>query len=187
MFSNPVKRDGKGNITKIVLTKKIFKKLDKESQGKFVPSTFSVKKLCSVGKHPEYFNQVKNRIFRELAEDSSLGNYIYLNPEDLDDVWLSWKGAFFLDEVLTSYFSHNFIRYVIRLCQSLDKSKRISCDLSKALSDMPTPDLKDFINRFDEYLPGDKADEARQDFKRLALTELKGRSWIYRQKKGLHI
>lgn len=187
MFHNQIKTDNDGNVTEVVLTKRFFKKLDKKSKGKFTPSTFSIKKLCSAGGHPEYFNQIRNRVFRELAGDSTLGNYIYLNPEDLEDVWLSWKGAFFLDEVLTAYFNVEFIQYVIRLGRSIDESKRADYDLHKELASMSTSDLKDFVNRFDEYLPGNKENKAKQELKDLAQTELNGRGWLHRPKRGVHI
>ncbi|MVB12349.1 hypothetical protein CAFE_30830 [Caprobacter fermentans] len=187
MPNGSAKNDSGGDFVPIVLTKKIFKKLDKQSKGKFIPSTFSVKKLCNVGGHPEYFNQIRNRIFRELSKDSTVGDYIYLSPEDLEDVWLSWRGAFFLDEVLTGYFSTEFIQYVVEIGRDIDRSKRADYDLHKELTGMSTSDLKDFINRFDEYLPGSKTDKAKQDLKELAQTELDGRGWLHCLKRGIHI
>jgi len=175
MFNKPIKTDSEGNITELNITKKIRKQLREAHKNDFRPNTSSMKKLCSIGGHPEYFIQIRNRILRELEQDNGLGEFVSFDLEDLQDIRLTTDGVFIFFEILTSYFDDKDIRDLFILMREADKPERADYDLRQSLSSMTKKELKDFIAGYKDYIPEKGMEEAKQILMDMAQEELKKR------------
>lgn len=175
MFNKPIKTDSEGNITEITITEKMQKRLRKAHKDDFMPCSTSIKKMCDEGSHPEYFNQIRNRIFRELEEDSELGNYVAIDLNDFEDVRLTADGVFIFFEILTSYFKDDDVRDMLVLMKKMDESARARYNLEHSLSRMTKQELKDFIAGYKDYIPEKGMEEAKQILMDMVQEKLKKR------------
>lgn len=72
--------------------------------------TASIKKMSEIAGHPEYFNQIKNRLLTAAERSDSIGNYIYWDLKSPDDISLSHDGIEALIDILKGYFSESDLR-----------------------------------------------------------------------------
>lgn len=179
VFNKPVKADNVINIAEAKITPAMKKQFVKAHRDEYKPYSVSVKVMCQKVERPEYFIQIKNRILRELEENSDLGDYIIFDLADLQDIRLTVDGVFIFFEILTSYFDEKDVRELFILMRQMEEGNKAAFELQQSLSGMTKKDLKDFIKQYSAYVPEKGMEEAKQILLVRARAELKKRRGLF--------
>lgn len=145
----------------------------------FVPYTLSIKKLCEKTDKLQYFNQIRNRILRELVQDESLVDFVRFNANNLNDVYLDNDGVLMFSEILIGYFEEEIIKGLWMNIRNLNKFRKNEYDLQHMFDNFSIPDLLKLIKEAERYNPEEKnLKDAKQTVINQAHAELKKRSII---------
>lgn len=106
------------------------------------PYTVSIYKLCDNAGKLDCFNQIRNRIFRELEEDEQMAGYVAISVEDFGDIYLSDEGVFMFSEILMGYFEKETIIDLWKYIRELNRRKKSAEDLQSEIHKLTTKSLK---------------------------------------------
>lgn len=141
-----------------VAMKRIAKQIKHDDE--FKPSTVSIREMCELHDGQKYFNQIRNRIYRELDQNLDMGDYIYINLEDKEDIRLTGDGVFIFFEILTGYFDENHVR---DLCMYLCRKNRYEekeYQLAHSFDGCTVPELKKLKETYSKYEAKNADEEA---------------------------
>ena len=128
------------------LNKKIANKIKKIKPDKgFTPYTMSLYKLCEQTGKPEYFNQIRNRIYRELEENESLSDYVRISTDHLENIFLCNDGVLIFSEILIDYFGEVEIKSIWMHMRELNKISKQEYDNEHMFDNFSISDLLYFI------------------------------------------
>lgn len=96
----------------------------------FKPSTVSIREMCELHDGQKYFNQIRNRIYRELDQNLDLGDYIYIDLKDKEDIRLTGDGVFIFFEILAGYFDENHVRDLCMYLCRKNRCEEMECQLT---------------------------------------------------------
>lgn len=127
----------------------------------FKPSTVSIRKMCELHDGQKYFNQIRNRIYRELDQDPDMGgDYVYINLEDKEDINLTGDGVFIFFEILTGYFDEDNVRDpCMYLCRK-NRYEEKEYQLVHGFDNFTVPELKKLKETYSKYEAKNADDEA---------------------------
>ena len=139
---------------KLNKTNKHFEKKYKDS---FKPECLNLKALCEYHNRPEYFNQIRNRIYRATEQDEELGDYILLDLNDLENIHLDTDGIIMFREILSGYFDLNELADIMVEMRRRNETKKFMYDFKQALKTFSNKQLKEYKQNFTKGLTtGDK-------------------------------
>lgn len=135
--------------------KKIFKKirktkkhLDKKHKDDFMPERLNLKALCKYHNKSEYFNQIRNRIYRATEQNEELNDYIFINIDDLENIYLDTDGIIMFREILLGYFDGNELADLMCEIRQQNEVHKFYYDFKTALKTFSTKQLKDYKQQF---------------------------------------
>lgn len=111
-----------------VAMKRIAKQIKHDDE--FKPSTVSIREMCELHDGQKYFNQIRNRIYRELDQNLDLGDYIYIDLKDKEDIRLTGDGVFIFFEILAGYFDENHVRDLCMYLCRKNRCEEMECQLT---------------------------------------------------------
>lgn len=153
-----------------VIHKETKKKINKPLQ-----HSVSITSMCKTVGHPEYFEQIRNRVFREMEQDKTVGDYVYIDG-DMKDIFLGADGVCYLSDLLMGYFEKKDIVSLHQYMSDLDSQERIKSQFVNSLKITSTPDIKEFLSVVDGW---DCESDTKQYVRNFAVDELDSR-------KGFH-
>lgn len=134
------------------------------------PNTASIYLMCECYNRPEYFNQIVNRIAREVEQFPDLLEHIAINPAHITDIWLDGDGVCVLSDILTGYFPNEDIVSLYRYLRINDKKQKNEYNMFQSLRSHSKEELTTLLRDIEskdvptEQQPGkDRAIKLLQD------------------------
>lgn len=139
---------------KLNKTKKHFEKKYKDS---FKPECLNLKALCEHHNRPEYFNQIRNRVYRAAEQNEELCDYILLDLNNLENIYLDTDGIIMFREILSGYFDLNELADIMVEMRRRNEMNKFIYDFKQALKTFSNKQLKEYKQNFTKGLTtGDK-------------------------------
>lgn len=138
-------------------TLRAIRKISKEKSGEnvFHPHYITVDGLSEKVGHPEYAQQVKNRVWEKMDEDEEYMDYAMLDFNHPDDLCITAEGVTAFFDILSGYFDPDALTGVAEYMKRLDKIdrneleiKRIEKQCRQAIKQAPTESLKGYVAEF---------------------------------------
>lgn len=121
--------------------RKAKKKLERKHTDDFTPYRASLKRMCEKYAKPEYFTPIRNRIYRE-SEESDL-DYVYINLNDLEDIYLDSTSIIAFWDILKGYFDIDFLIDFRRCLSVINEEEKFYWDFAKAIRTAKISQLKE--------------------------------------------
>ena len=181
------------------LCRKIWKAATKEtrrSADEFHPHYVSINCIAEKVEHPEYAEQVKNRLWRELESHmEEYGDYVMFSFAHPNDLGLTWEGITAFMDILAAYFDPEALSATakyMRQLDELDKSdmriKRLERERRQLMEQAPTTMLKKLV---EEYRASGTMGGTKMDDETCSLieAELQSRGPLHflKQRKGIRM
>ena len=136
------------NLRKTI--QRIIRKETKKKINEPLQHSVSITSMCKTVGHPEYFEQIRNRIFREMEQDKTVGDYVYMDG-DMKDIFLGADGVCYLSDLLMGYFKEKDIVGLHQYMVDLDTEEKIKFQFVNSLKITSTPDIKEFLSVIDGW------------------------------------
>lgn len=155
------------------------RKMKKSKPTGYIPHTVSIFKLCQKADKLQYFNQIRNRILRELEQHESMGDYVRFDPNNMADLFLDDDGVFIFCDILYGYFPEQDIIDLWKYTRDLNRYGKMEYDYEHLFDNFTVADLKEFIKGYIAYEPEAGQEEAKQMLLDKAHNELKNRKRLF--------
>lgn len=129
--------------------RKAKKKLERKHADDFTPYRASLKLMCERYAKSEYFTPIRNRIYRE-SEESNL-DYVYINLNDLEDIYLDSTSIIAFWDILKGYFDIDFLRAFRRWLSVTNEEEKFYWDFAKAIKMAKISQLKEQQQAYEKY------------------------------------
>jgi hypothetical protein len=153
--------------------KKVLKAIRKMSKARssedvFHPHYLTIDGLSEKVGHPEYAQQVKNRVWKKMDEDEKYMDYTMIDFNHPDDLCITAEGVTAFFDILSGYFDPEALIDVVKYMQRLDqidknelKIRQTKKQLKLAIKEWPTDGLKTYITEFKASgtMCGEKVDD----------------------------
>lgn len=133
--------------------RKTFQRINGEDV--FHPHYLTIDGLCEKVGHPEYAQQVKNRVWEKMDEDEKYMDYTMIDFNHPDDLCITADGITAFFDVFSGYFDPEALTDVAKYMQRLDEAERNELEIKRIekirwqlLKKAPTSMLKGFIAEF---------------------------------------
>ncbi|MDE6788476.1 MAG: hypothetical protein K2J47_04055 [Ruminococcus sp.] len=120
--------------------KKVFKKLNRQHEGEFVPCSVNLLKWCEKAEMPQNYNWIVNLLFKECDEDETCYDYIKLDSDFI--VNLDQNGVFLFSDVLADFFGLDNVRRLWRYMSASDKYERTYYDVEQCTHTLSDEELE---------------------------------------------
>lgn len=161
----------------------------------FHPHYVTVNGLSEKVGHPEYAQQVKNRVWEKMNEDEKYMDYTMIDFNHPDDLCITADGVIAFFDILSGYFDPEALSGVAEYMHTLDEMdksdmriKRIERERRQLMEQAPTAMLKGFVAEYKAHgtISGMKMDDETCS---LMEAELKSRGPLHflKQRKGIRM
>jgi len=161
--------------------KKIVKLINSiKPKEEFTPYTISIYKMCERAEMLDFYNQILNRILREMEEDNKLMDYVRMSLDnEMLDFYLDDDGIFLLSDILMGYFGEKEIIDLWKYIRDLNKYSRNEYEFEQFFKSLTVKQLKEMITTYIAYTPKPGEEEAKQLVIDRFKQELKQRKKIF--------
>ncbi|MGN0537155.1 MAG: hypothetical protein ACI4M3_04170 [Acutalibacteraceae bacterium] len=131
--------------------KKAKRELERKHEGEFMPYRASLRLMCEKYAIPEYFNAIRNRIYREAEKNDILNDYLYISLDNLEDIYFDSTGIVALWDILKGYFDEDFLRNFRRWLSAVNKEEEYYFNFAKAVKTAKISQLTDLKQAYEKY------------------------------------
>ena len=162
---------------KLNKTKRHFEKKYKDS---FKPECLNLKALCEHHNRPEYFTQIRNRVYRAAEQTEELCDYILLDLNDLENIYLDADGIIMFREILSGYFDLNELSDIMVFMRRRNEMNKFIYDFKQALKTFSNKQLKEYKQSFTDRITAENKNTC-EDFIRMIQAEIDNRHFIIKR------
>lgn len=131
--------------------RKAKKKLERKHAEDFTPYRASLRLMCEKYALPEYFTPIRNRIYREADENELKMDYIYINLNDLEDIYLDSTSIIAFWDILKGYFDIDFLRDFRHWLSAVNEEEEFYFNFTKAIRTAKISQLKEHQQSYEKY------------------------------------
>ena len=144
----------------------------------------SVQGMCEEKNMTAFFNVIRNRIYDELEQDVTMGDYVRINMDNLEDIFLDDKGVFMFSDILMGYFREEQIINLWKYLNELNRPIYTRMSIRQAIENYDTKKLKEMLQQYKEVsnkAPQEDYKEASQLLIDMITKELKKRRSLWQR------
>ena len=121
------------------------KKLTKKGCRDFVAPSADLRQMCIEAGHPEYFNPLRNRIFRAMDANMALMNCAMIDLSQPDGIRLLDSGIVAFRDILVSYFTETDVDALHEYLQDQTELEKCKYSLLQSIKALSSADLKKIL------------------------------------------
>ncbi|MVB11356.1 hypothetical protein CAFE_20700 [Caprobacter fermentans] len=180
MREYPVELDSKGQMAAMHLSDRLKRKWLKRRGDEFIVPCADVQQMCVEAGHPEYFNSLRNRIYRAMEVDHSLMECVMVDLFQPDAIRLPEKGVAAFRDILTSYFNEEDIDALHEYLHDQTELKQCEYSMRQNIRALSSPELKKCVSEWNKMVNENRLDRVAADrLKSMVSQELKERKRIF--------
>lgn len=124
------------------------KALIKSQKDEFIPEKLNLKALCEWHNKPEYFNQIRNRIYRAMEQDEELSNYVYIDFDDMENIFIDSDGIIMFGDILKGYFDTKVFADILVEMRKRTEERKELFYFKRALRETETKKIEQLLKLY---------------------------------------